>query len=326
MREYGAHSRVAVPSRDPEEESPAPPTRYLPFVRRGVQLASSVNILSISVPASKTGYPIDLYGNVFVRDALDGKRISVFRRDRDNSQRISSQDDLLSLTGPYRGLLVFDKIYFEFDLMCKDCGSGNDTELARWCVKDGTLASTYKPIRNSFEGELCSIDLTYAPAHRAVEVAFQFKICDIFTTREKSGKGWVPFNKMRKEHSEFHGNITISISGVHQDIVLYDSKAAGCVTGVDVDDGGLLKPSRHVFAVPIDLEVSLKIVPHDGCHFNFTTFPRISGGSSSENIVGPYNLEVKLVWSALFSPKEDGMPHGMHHYSAAEGCWGKCAS
>ncbi|CAO1947349.1 unnamed protein product [Urochloa humidicola] len=47
MREYGAHGRVAVPSRDPEEESPAPPMRYLPFVRRGVQLASSVNILSI---------------------------------------------------------------------------------------------------------------------------------------------------------------------------------------------------------------------------------------------------------------------------------------
>jgi hypothetical protein len=207
----------------------------------------------------------------------------------------------------------------------KDCAAGADIELGKWCVKDKALSSTSKPIRNKFLGKLCAIDLTYAPAHRAVEVAIQFKICEVLRIRERPNGStvfeWLPFNKKRKEHSEFHGNIRASIDGIHQDIVLYDSQAAGCA--IVVGDGGRLELSRHVFAVPIDHELSVKIVCHDA-QYAFKALPRISGGSSSENIIGPYNLEVKLVWSALFSPKDDGMPHGMRGYSAAEGCRGRC--
>ncbi|CAO1941066.1 unnamed protein product [Urochloa humidicola] len=313
MREYCVSKYPPTPRVDPEEESPVPPMRHLLSLGRGgPQLASSVNILSVRVVRSAIGYPIHLYGTIFVRDELDRKRVCVFRRDRHNCQRIASKDESLSLTGPYRGLLVFSNIYFEIDLKSKEDhgeAGNNDTELGKWCIKDSAVASTSKPITNRFVGKLCAIDLTYAPAHRAVEVAFQFKICEIFTVTERRNGStaieWLPFNKKRsKEHSAFHGNITISINGIHQDIVLYDSQAAG----IDVDDdGGVLKLSRHVFAVPIDREVSLKIAPHEGRHFELATFPRICGGSSSTNVVGPYKLEVKLVWSALFSPREDGM-------------------
>ncbi|WVZ70036.1 hypothetical protein U9M48_018740 [Paspalum notatum var. saurae] len=323
MRAYEHECSKYPPPRrlDREEESPEPPMRYLSLGRGGPQLASSANILSIRVVRSAIGYPIHLYGTVFVRDELDHKRVCVFRRDRHNCQSISSKDESLSLTGPYRGLLIFNHIYFEIDLKSKDSGSGDDRKLGKWCLKDSTLASTSKPIRNRFVGKSCAIDLTYAPAHRAVEVAVQFKICEVLRIREKpngsTAEEWLPFNKKRKEHTEFHGNIVAFIDASPEDIVLYDSQAAGCVIGVG--NGGLLKLSRHVFAVPIDHEVSFKIVSHDDqCAIKL--FPRISGASSSEEIVGPYKLEVKLVWSALFSPKEDGMPHWMRSYSAGEDC------
>lgn len=309
---------------DPEEESPEPPMRYLSLGRGGPQLASSANIISIRVVRCAIGYPIHLYGTVFVRDELDGRRVCVFRRDRDNCQLISSKDESLFLTGPYRGLLIFNSIYFEIDLKCKDCEAGNDRKLGKWCLKDSALASTLKPIRNRFVGKSCAIDLTYVPAHRAVEVSIEFRICEVLRIREKPNgstvEEWLPFNKKRKEHSEFHGSIVTSIDGFPKDIVLYDSKAAGSVIGVD--DGGLLEVPRHVFAVPIDRAVLCKIASHGDRHA-FKALPGVSGGSSSEVIVGPYSLEIKFVWSALFSPKDDGMPHWMRGYSAAEGCRGR---
>lgn len=215
----------------------------------------------------------------------------------------------MSLTGPHRGLLVFNNIYFEIDLKSKHHQAINDRALGKWFLKDNTVASTSKPIRNRFTGKLCAIDLTYAPAHRAVEVAVQVKICEILRMREKPNgstvEEWLPFNKKRKEHSEFHGSITTRIDGIPEDIVLYDSKAAGCV--IRIGDGGLVELSRQVVAVPIDRMVSFNIASADGiCVIN--TFPKINGRWSQEKTTSSYRLQLLLVWSALFSPKDDGFP------------------
>jgi hypothetical protein len=57
----------------------------------GPELASSANVLAVRVTGSAAGYPVDVYGHVFVRDDLDGKRVYIFRRGRDNCQRINSK-------------------------------------------------------------------------------------------------------------------------------------------------------------------------------------------------------------------------------------------
>jgi hypothetical protein len=57
----------------------------------GPELASSANVLAVRVTGSAAGYPVDVYGNVFVRDDLDGKRVYIFRRGRGNCQRINSK-------------------------------------------------------------------------------------------------------------------------------------------------------------------------------------------------------------------------------------------
>ncbi|CAO1947370.1 unnamed protein product [Urochloa humidicola] len=79
-------------------------------------LVWSANILSIKVLRSSVGYPVNLYGSVYVRDDLDRKRVYLFRRDPDNAQLVKSQEESLVLTGPSRGLVVSDNLFFEIDL------------------------------------------------------------------------------------------------------------------------------------------------------------------------------------------------------------------
>lgn len=55
------------------------------------ELASSAKVLTVRAIRSAAGYPVDVYGHVFVRGDLDGKRVYLFRRGRDNCQTIHSK-------------------------------------------------------------------------------------------------------------------------------------------------------------------------------------------------------------------------------------------
>ncbi|TVU36996.1 hypothetical protein EJB05_18958, partial [Eragrostis curvula] len=277
---YAYAAIVPRPRVDPQEESPAGPMRHQLHVSlNGPQLASSANVISVKIIKSAVGYPLFVYGSVFVRDELDCKRISLFRRDRDKCQRIDS------MTHP------------------------NETDIGNWFLKDSTLTSTSKVIRNRIVGELFTVDLTYAPAHRAVEVTIDVKICEVLRERKRPtgfiAQEWLPFNHKKEEHSEFHGKVTACIDGIPEDFILYDSKAAGCV--IRVGDGGLLQLTRRILAVPIDEMVTFDIVSRDGAH-SITYYPRLCGSSSPHIRVGSYMLELKLVWSALYSRDVDGLP------------------
>ncbi|GJM89017.1 hypothetical protein PR202_ga05612 [Eleusine coracana subsp. coracana] len=249
-----------IPARhvDRQVESSAGAMRHLPVTLSGPQLALSANIISIKLVESAIGFPLDVYGTIVVRDELDCKRIYLFQH-QDNCQRISSMDESLSLTGPSRGLVAFKNLYFEIDLKCKNHLAVKERVLCNWFVKDSTLTNTSNVVRNRFVGKICTLDLAYAPAHRAVEVAIKVKIHDI----------------LRTEYTEFHGKVTACINGIPEEVVIYDSKAAGCV--IKVGDDGLLELLRCVVSVPIDKMVSFKLVSHDG-HFVLDSYPRMWGG------------------------------------------------
>ncbi|KAK3135135.1 hypothetical protein QOZ80_5BG0415030 [Eleusine coracana subsp. coracana] len=301
-----------IPARrvDRQVESSFGAMRHLTVTLSGPQLALSANIISVKLVESAIGFPLDVYGTIVVRDELDCKRIYLFRRDQDNCQRISSMDESLSLTGPSRGLVAFKNLYFEIDLKCKNHLTVKKRVLCKWFVKDSALTNTSNVVRNRFVGKICTLDLAYAPAHKAVEVAIKVKIHDVLRTviDGSIAEDWLPFNRKMKEYSEFHGKVTASINGIPEEVVLYDSKAAGCV--IKVGDDGLIELLRCVVSVPIDKMVSFKLVSHDG-HCVVDSYPRMCGGLSLLVRVGSLKLNIVLAWSALYRRNVDGVPHCM---------------
>uniref|UniRef100_A0A0A9BR83 DUF6598 domain-containing protein n=1 Tax=Arundo donax TaxID=35708 RepID=A0A0A9BR83_ARUDO len=67
-------------------------------------LDTSVNLISAKILESDAGYPISIFSTILARDDIDFKCVYLFRRSRDCPQVITSPDDMLTLTGPYRGL------------------------------------------------------------------------------------------------------------------------------------------------------------------------------------------------------------------------------
>ncbi|KAI5022034.1 hypothetical protein ZWY2020_058764 [Hordeum vulgare] len=134
---------------DIDEESPLAPMRYTHITpskytnslgRQVYDVSDSVNILSVKIVSSDLGFPLKVYGTVIARDYLDFKCVYLFRRRREDYQLINSEDQLLILTGPTRGLVLLDRIYFEVDLKIKDDQGKKDQELSKGlCVIDGVL-------------------------------------------------------------------------------------------------------------------------------------------------------------------------------------------
>nr|ABA99891.1 hypothetical protein LOC_Os12g42490 [Oryza sativa Japonica Group] len=78
-----------------------------------------VNVLAIRIDDGDVPFPIVVYGSVIARDDLDRKCIPLFARSRDDPQLIASKDDSLILTGPHRGMVLIDTLYFEINLKLK---------------------------------------------------------------------------------------------------------------------------------------------------------------------------------------------------------------
>ncbi|XP_051210050.1 uncharacterized protein [Lolium perenne] len=78
----------------------------------------------VSIRVVKAGpryrYPVKVYGKVIARDEIDYKCVYLFNRERKDAQTITSEKDMLALTGPCRALVTLGFMYFEFDLKVSD--------------------------------------------------------------------------------------------------------------------------------------------------------------------------------------------------------------
>ncbi|KAM0824408.1 hypothetical protein ACQ4PT_070212 [Festuca glaucescens] len=91
---------------------------------------NSINVLSVKIVSSDKGFPLNVYGNIILRDNLDEKCIFLFSRpSRMDSELINSADQSLILTGPSRGLVLTDYIFIEVDLKMK-LDNGKDEQLS----------------------------------------------------------------------------------------------------------------------------------------------------------------------------------------------------
>uniref|UniRef100_A0ACD5UHU4 Uncharacterized protein n=2 Tax=Avena sativa TaxID=4498 RepID=A0ACD5UHU4_AVESA len=275
------------PQIDLDLESPACPMRHTDKkFREGLPLPNSANVLSVKIVSSDYDYPLNVYGTVIARDNLDRHCVYLFRRGKDNCQSITSKDNSLILTGPKRGLLLCDSIFFEIDLKVKDAHGRevDDERLSKGLLElDGIIRQTSNVKHGIETYTLVSmhsiLDLRYAFVRNAVEGTVEIRIIE--------------------GPADFHGKITASTTSVPCDIVLHDSEVNGLLTA---GDNGVMQTARRIVGVSVDEMLLVNVAPA-GCDefpgrtVNFT--PKLNSSDEEYIVCGNYKMQVKVTWSIL---------------------------
>ncbi|KAL6848983.1 hypothetical protein ACP4OV_021566 [Aristida adscensionis] len=235
---------------------------------------SSVNVISLKIVESDVGYPIRVFGTVLARDALDYKRVYLFRRDSGDPQLITSLNDTLTLTGPYRGLAVTDSMFFEIDLWIKFDETG-DRVLGKGVIEHNAIRYTKKAMSWLVTSWLSTVELVYAPVQFPVEATVAVNILRGPCNFTGKVTGWT------FENHENH-------------VILYDTEAAG--TRKVLGDDGSIPLSRCVVAVPFGEKLVLTIFVSGGDEGCTLTFGQYDDDRQMCNI-GPYELLVKVIWT-----------------------------
>ncbi|CAO1947347.1 unnamed protein product [Urochloa humidicola] len=227
-----------------DEESTIQPLRHT--AAQAGCLVWSANILSIKLLRSIVGYPVNLYGSVYVRDDLDRKRVYLFRRDQHNTQLVKSPEESLVFTGPSRGLVISDNLFFEIDLKMR-C----DREVDGMNFSQGSMQYSHAAngswivdhrsclLVDELATEMSTVELMYAPVQRAVEASIRINALG------SHRNGVLPL----------YGKVTAFITETPEEIVLFDSEASGAA--MNIRDDGSFELWRSVISVPIDGSLTL---------------------------------------------------------------------
>uniref|UniRef100_A0A453AUL4 DUF6598 domain-containing protein n=2 Tax=Aegilops tauschii subsp. strangulata TaxID=200361 RepID=A0A453AUL4_AEGTS len=148
---------------DLNEESAAilgPPLKDLPYSQWEPTEESSVNVISLKINESDVPYPINIFGTVLARDEVDYKCVYLFRRERDDSQCINSEKDMLTLTGPSRGFVVSDTIFFEINLKIKGDNITGDRDFSKGVIEHYLVPFESQPATSLLHSWLSTVDIS----------------------------------------------------------------------------------------------------------------------------------------------------------------------
>lgn len=250
----------------------------------GSRMCNSVNIVSVNIVSSDYGYPLSIYGTIIARDSLDRQRIYLFQRGKNDCQNITSKNDPLLLTGPKRGLMIFDSIIFEVDLKVKDVNGRkvNDERVSKGLTEiNGIFRLSFPPKYIVQTKKLVSmhstLDLNYTFVRKAVEGTVEMRILE-------AG----PVN--------FHGKIVVRTSSFPCDIMLHDSKLAGMLTA---GEGGILQTARRVVSVSVDETLLLTVCLATGVVRTVEFTPKRGSYDEERITCGDYKMLVKVTWSIV---------------------------
>ncbi|KQK14813.1 hypothetical protein BRADI_1g18745v3, partial [Brachypodium distachyon] len=290
---------------DLNEESTAmhgPPLEELLMSEMHLMPSSSVNIISLKIIESDVGYPVDVFGTVIARDEVDYKCVYLFRRGRNDSQRICSPEDMLTLTVPRRGFGVTDTMIFEINLKIRGDTSVDDKDFSKGVIEHCSVQhfTSMRPVAHLLTSWRSTVELLCSqvawPVGATIKVNIMNGPCD------------VPFN----------GKISAwTVGNVHHHIILYEynGRTGTCSPALIEHDGSIVL-ARSFVAVPVPSLDNMHHLQEDEEEEEdivlYVCF--ISGSNEDERTIvtlrfpeeetvcnnGYYELRVKVSWTTIY--------------------------
>jgi hypothetical protein len=194
------------------------------------------------------------------------------------------QDPYLELTGPTRGVVAWDAIDFEVELMVKGSTESEDKVLSYLVVQYccGGLESRSYVFNRVRASKLSTLELTFGHIVRSVEATISVKVI---------GASWP---------DGYRGLFTANTTSIKH---LKVSLLAFGDGEFPIDSDGMVKLSRRVACVELDgtLKVSVEAQFKDKEKtLSFTSFTATDSGRSSGKLtVGSCVMEVTVAWSVF---------------------------
>ncbi|CAM0957873.1 unnamed protein product [Alopecurus aequalis] len=256
--------------------------RYTDTQTSGRANLKSINVLSVKIVSSDKGFPLDVYGNIILRDSLDYKCIYLFSRPSImDSELIKSEDQSLILTGPSRGLFLVDYIYIEVDLKMRDPGKDKQLSIGLLDI-DGRLAPRFPTSEVqccTLESSLSTVEVRYAVVEKATEATVEFQVL------EGDFKGKITGHTTKIEDS------------THDRMLLHDSRACGAATSSD--GTRVIQLLRRVVAVCVDEMLVFTVIPEGSATRVERFAPFLHGAQEGVFDWGAIKLRVTVYWSVI---------------------------
>ncbi|VAH35381.1 unnamed protein product [Triticum turgidum subsp. durum] len=266
-------------------------------------VASTLQIYSIQVkeiedvPGLK--WPLEVYGVIAARDAVDHNRNILFSCRRNNCQILNQEDPFLHLTGPSRAIVCEEPVRVEIKLKVKGGTESEDIALMTrvWYYSGKVSCTLYTPL----VGGLCTMVLSSEELHESVQatiVGIRLRVPEETPSLFKNGGRVVCFSLPRKGRPR-KGRLPNSTHPLFRQVVLQDGTMTSC-------SKGYLNLSRHV--VSVKLCGTLEVVIHANSQSGAIK-GEVSIKAQNCNItqdvchLGDSELEITVAWSRLVQDK-----------------------
>lgn len=199
----------------------------------------------------------------------------------------------MALTGPSRGLVVVDNLFFEIDLKMRCDQVVDDMNFSQGSMEYSNVSNSSWLIKHrscvltdELSTEVSTVELMYAPVRRAVEASIQIKALE---------------GSHRKGIFSPYGKVTAFITDIQEEIVLFDSESSGAV--MNIRDDGSFELWRSVISVPIDGSLTLTVETWEGdAKVNFNRCSAIFMPQICDENVAPcifHPIMMKVAWSTI---------------------------
>ncbi|KAF7010491.1 hypothetical protein CFC21_024906 [Triticum aestivum] len=266
-------------------------------------VASTLQIYSIEVkdiedvPGLKL--PLEVYGVIAARDAVDHNRNILFSRRRNNCQILNPEDPFLHLTGPSCAIVCEEPVHVEIKLKVKGGTESEDIALMTrvWYYSGNVSCTLYTPL----VGGLCTMVLISEELHESVQatiVGIRLCVPEETPSLFKNGGRVVCFSLPRKSRPR-KGRLPNSTHPLFRQVVLQDGAMTSC-------SKGYLNLSRHVVSVKLcgTLEVVIYANSQSGAIKGEVSI-KAQNCNITQDVchLGDSELEIIVAWSRLVQDK-----------------------